>query len=146
VPSHSDDFLVWLKRTRRKLSRTGQAPQLDINYLPRSIYAQYLADRLSRAIDLLRNKGINVDIIRGTATDVRLRDGKVELRSGEHPWIKPRWLVYAPGHPALPNFPELEASRFFVGNPFVHDTLSPLHSTDRVAVLGTGLTAVDVIM
>ncbi|WP_077068166.1 FAD/NAD(P)-binding protein [Ensifer aridi] len=146
VPSHSDDFLVWLKRTRRKSDRAGQPQQFDTNYLPRSVYGQYLVERLSRAIDLLRNKGISVDIVRGAATDIRLREGRVELRSGERAWIRPRWLVYAPGHPALPNFPELEASRFFVGNPYAHEALPQLHSTDRVAVLGTGLTAVDVIM
>jgi uncharacterized NAD(P)/FAD-binding protein YdhS len=146
VPSHGDDFLVWLGRARDRNQGRRHAAQLDNDYLPRPVYARYLMDRFTQAVDLLRRKGVPVDVVREPATELRVSDGKVELRSRQSQWIRPRWLVYAPGHPALPNFPDLESSPFFTAAPFASDALSHAKATDRVAVLGMGLTAIDVIM
>lgn len=126
--------------------RTAQAPEMGTDHVPRFVYGQYLIERLGEAIDSLRERKISVDIVHGAATGVRISGVCVKILVGKNTWIQSRWLIYAPGYPSLANFPDFESSPFFICNPLENRTLLDIGTVDKVAMLGTGLTAVDLVM
>lgn len=146
-PSHNGDFSIWMKKKENLENRNKeQNVELYEDYITRSTYGEYLIERLTWAINFLRSKGIKFNIILNPATDVRLNGSKLELRTENSPWIFPRWIVYAPGHPGISNFPDMHSSPFFATNLPVDKTLIYGQKINKVAVLGTGLTAIDAVM
>ena len=117
------------------------------DFLPRSLYGEYLESRLSSA-ERHAARGVQLERVRGTACSlqrggngqnysVRLADGR-SLLADE--------VVLALGNPpseALPCAQQLLDSSAYVADPWTD--VAEFRSAERVLVVGTGLTMADVV-
>lgn len=133
------DFVVWLNKSIKKARKST-------NYLPRNIYGQYLEERMSAAITGLENNGINVQVINSPANKARLIGDRVGIKSKKSDWITPDAIVYAPGFPGLTNFPDLIDSKAFKPKSVYRRNHLTLESHAPIAIMGSGLTAIDIIL
>jgi len=116
------------------------------DFVPRASYGDYLNDVVSRAI---ADSGADVERVTDTVDGVE-RQGpivRVSLASGRA--IDARAVILAVGLPAaLPSWmSRAEASRIagVVGDPWASGALDAIPPDDPVAIVGTGLTALDVL-
>ncbi len=112
------------------------------SFLPRNLYGTYLADVVDQTpvptgSSFRRNRGQVVDVVaRGNEFDVALSDN----------WqVRADRVVMALGNPPPRRRPDLEAlgSRY-LPDPWACDLTERVGQADRVLLLGTGLTMVDV--
>ncbi|MFI9510157.1 FAD/NAD(P)-binding protein [Nocardia sp. NPDC052566] len=109
--------------------------------VPRAVYGDYLEQTARRAIDALRGRGWRVSVVnaRVTAADgtvLRTEDG------GAHP-VDRAVLCVGSGRPR--DHYGLTGAPGYVGEPYpLARTLSGIAATAHVAVIGSGLTAVDI--
>jgi uncharacterized NAD(P)/FAD-binding protein YdhS len=130
VERRPDDFVTWL--------RTHAPAHADPNgFAPRGLYGQYVEDRLTSVqsahpgrITLLHARASAVD-----GSDVVLQDGRR---------LTGRAVVLATGNPA-PNT-AADAVERVIRDPWAPGALDVVEPTDTVAVIGTGLTMVDVAL
>ncbi len=135
-PDRPDDFLAFARE------RVGEvAPDA---LLPRALYGAYVQDRLERAIAAsparLRLARTTAEAVRRPAGGwaVDLADGRilaadeVVLATGHGPPRAPAPFEALGGHPAI------------VADPWAPGALDALAGAERVLLVGTGLTAVDV--
>jgi uncharacterized NAD(P)/FAD-binding protein YdhS len=125
------DLLAWA--ARRGL---GTAPG---DYLPRSLYGDYVEDVLAAA------DGGRVERVTGEA--VRIERGDVVLASGET--LTTDVVVLAVGlgtPPVLPALAPVEAHPGYVADPWDLEAVTAFAGSERVVVVGTGLTMIDVAL
>jgi len=130
VEERPDDFVTWL--------RTHVPAHADPNgFAPRRLYGQYVEDRLTSVaaaypgrITLLHARASAVE-----GPDVVLKDGRR---------LTGRAVVLATGNPA-PNT-AADAVERVIRDPWAPRALDVVEATDTVAVIGTGLTMVDVVL
>jgi uncharacterized NAD(P)/FAD-binding protein YdhS len=130
VEGRPDDFVAWL--------RTHAPASADPNgFAPRRLFGQYVEDRLASVgaahpgrITLLHARASAVD-----GSDVVLQDGRR---------LTGRAVVLATGNPG-PNTAADPVERL-IRDPWAPGALDVVESTDTVAVIGTGLTMVDVAL
>ncbi|QOJ14176.1 MAG: FAD/NAD(P)-binding protein [Planctomycetia bacterium] len=140
-PDAPADFLDWLHRTVGPVD--GRA------FVPRRLYGQYLADTLATvraahpAAELVQCRadvvGCDFDL-KGSAWVVRVRDGDD---------IPTRRVVLAVGNarPANPlNDPVAMRAARFVPDPWNADALAACAGREPLLLLGSGLTALDVVL
>lgn len=140
-PAEPDGFLRWLR---------GRYPHFGAaDFVPRLLYAQYLADELAQARALGRQRGVMLSQVHGevrslertrTAQRLLLADGRAAVADA---------VVLATGH--LPPRPvPLAGARWgesgFVSDPYDPGWVPALATASRVLLLGTGLTAIDALM
>lgn len=116
-------------------------------FAPRATYGDYLEQSAHDAIARLRERRWRVTIVRENVTGAR-RDGeRVELCTGEGPHAPFDHVVLAVGGGSPQDTYNLTGRPGFVGEPYpVSRTLAHIAPDDEVAVIGTGLTAVDVLL
>ena len=133
-PNH---FVDWL--------HSSKLPSGPDDFLPRATYGSYLRDVLDGAErrsdrDLLR--------LHGEAIDLELHENgaTVELSGGAR--VAGRQVVLATGNasPRTPAFMEHVVSSRYISDPWDGASLSRIRADDRVMLIGTGLTAVDVVL
>ncbi|SOB87248.1 Uncharacterized NAD(P)/FAD-binding protein YdhS [Sphingomonas guangdongensis] len=138
LPDDSGHFVRWLEARGVR-----EAPSA---FIPRLTYGIYLAEQLAaaaaRAPDRLR-------IVTGEVTDV-IHDGTACVRFADGTTVRADAAVLAVGNlpPHTPPGlrPEtLPGARYF-GDPWDADIAAGLVDTDRVLIIGSGLTAVDVAL
>lgn len=130
IEGRPDDFVGWL--------RTNAPAHGDPNgFAPRRLYGKYVEDRLTSVgaahpglITLMHARASAVE-----GPDVGLQDGRR---------LTGRAVVLATGNPA-PNT-AAEAVERVIRDPWEPGALDVVEPTDRVAVIGTGLTMVDVAL
>ncbi len=139
-PDRPDDFLEWAKR--RDPNVTPYA------FVPRRIYGEYLRETLLGAI---RRSGpeVSMEICRGE-TDCIERHGKDgwRVRRRETETIEADVVVLATGHRPLadPLGGCWSGSRArYIEDPWSSLMLTAIEKSESVCLLGTGLTAIDVL-
>ncbi|GID11178.1 FAD/NAD(P)-binding protein [Actinocatenispora rupis] len=127
-----DDLVGWSRTTSRPVDADA--------FLPRRRYAGYLADRLGSLP--------GTDRVAGRAVGLREDAGAVEVTLADGRRIGGDAAVLAVGHaaPATPRVPGLAGNPWYVADPWAPGALDRITSADRVVLLGTGLTAVDVAL
>jgi uncharacterized NAD(P)/FAD-binding protein YdhS len=134
-PDAPDDFLAWVLT-----QGVSAAPS---TFLPRVLYGAYVADTFARvAAPTTRVVRAHVTTLERTGAGWRLL-----LADGDR--IEADVVVLATGNPAPADPPGLEAivgGRRYVGNPWKRDALAAVGPDDAVLLVGTGLTALDVLV
>ncbi|MGE5795617.1 MAG: FAD/NAD(P)-binding protein [Ignavibacteria bacterium] len=142
--AYSDDpehFLKWVR------NKGINADKFD--FLPRSLYREYILELLHEAIRSNKNnltfKHISREVIDIEYSDNRI---KIYLQTGET--ILADKVVLALGNfpPADPkiNNPEVLKSKRYIRNPWTPGILSSLSENDSVFLIGTGQTMVDLVL
>lgn len=138
LPQEPDHFARWLERRH---------PEIAGGFAPRLVYGDYLAELLDEARAAAPDR---LAIVTGEAADlepdgdgwrVRLEDGRVIGADG---------VILAPGNlpPHIPK--DIDPSRLphdsFAAEPWSGDIAEGLQSGDDIAVIGSGLTMIDVAL
>ncbi len=145
----ADDFHRWLEEHRALCGTFGiGAPRKD-QFIPRALFGQYVAELLERKT---RDAEPGVELRRIVA-DVQ---DMQECRGGMRVWLDAdesltaRKVVLAPGN-FPPGDPALRdraifRSRCYLGQPWLGQRMDRIRRAREVLILGTGLTAVDLIL
>ncbi|TCM20460.1 putative NAD(P)/FAD-binding protein YdhS [Novosphingobium sp. PhB165] len=135
-PDDPANFLRWI----------GQTGEEQANrFVPRLTYGLYLRELLIKA---LSDAGPRAQIISAEALSARFGDGQVTVQLDDGSEIEARSLVLALGnfppapHPALAALPE---DRCFA-DPWNPGAVADAQTLDHVLLIGTGLTAADMIL
>jgi uncharacterized NAD(P)/FAD-binding protein YdhS len=140
LPDEPSHFLDWLR------TRDGSAHQGT--FAPRRSYGEYLEDLLTSSA---KNSTARIDITRDEIVDLEFSDdcNSVRLITGKGDCLQADRVVLALGHP-LPEEPKgfdvAGLGRGFVADPWSASALSELGADDPIALVGTGLTAVDLMV
>jgi uncharacterized NAD(P)/FAD-binding protein YdhS len=140
LPDEPTHFLDWL-RARDCSAHAG-------TYAPRRIYGDYLEELLRSAS---RESAIPIDLVSDEIIDLLEIDGshRFRLATGRGELIEADWVVLALGHP-LPKDPAglVRSGKVcgYVANPWAPGALAGLEPDDPIALIGTGLTAVDQVV
>ncbi|WP_067815726.1 FAD/NAD(P)-binding protein [Actinomadura kijaniata] len=115
--------------------------------VPRAVYGEYLEHTAEKAAAELRERGWRVEVVAAPVVGVARSGGRLVLRTGggdEHAADQVA-LCVGGGHPH--DHYGLEGAPGFVGDPYpLARTLEGVPPESDVVVIGTGLTAVDVVV
>jgi len=139
LPDEPSHFLDWL-RARDPSAHQG-------TFAPRRIYGDYLEELLRASISHATPR---VEVERDEVVDLELvdRSTPVRLTTRKGQRIEADRVVLALGH-ALPEAPGLDLrglGRGYIADPWSPGALDDLATDDAIAVIGTGLTAADLIV
>ncbi|MEU7051463.1 FAD/NAD(P)-binding protein [Streptomyces eurythermus] len=145
-PAH---FTRWL-RTRTKMLG-AQTDHVDarsgISFPPRAVYGDYLEQCARSSLGRLAALGSRIRLVREAVTDLVREDGALLARTAGRDAFALDHVVLCvgTGTPADPH--GLSGAPGFVADPYpVVRQLAGIGERDRVVVLGSGLTAVDVVL
>lgn len=117
------------------------------DFVPRKIYALYLRAQLEAAMASQPNA---LELIHDQAIDFSAAQAQAEVRLASGRTLTSQHVVLAFGNflPPQPRFLSQQAASAakYFGNPWQADLASQIDSTDRVLVVGMGLTAVDTLL
>ena len=136
-----EDFLEWMRRERPETK--------PCEFVERRLYARYLRETLDEAVR--RSQGAaTLETVHGEATHVERRPDRSWLvhRAGGPP-IPAEIVVIATGHraPGDPFAGRWEGPRErLIADPWRPDALAGIGAGDAVAIIGTGLTAMDAVL
>lgn len=134
-PDDPSDALKWLDEYYPSYANPH-------TFLPRSIYGEYLIDRLGGAF-----KHPHVHVIQHDIKDLKIDGTKYYLQSHHELWSDAYDAVFlCIGHPPYADYYELAGQPNFIQNPFpIQEKLQHIHSTQRVGIIGTSLSAMDAL-
>jgi Uncharacterized protein conserved in bacteria len=135
VHGRPDDFVAWLQTHHP--DRSG--PE---GFVPRRLYGDYVQDRLADV--RARFPGL-IDIQQGRVS--RLAQGKVVLEDGR--FLDAETVVLATGNPAprtASKSGDPVIDRHLIRDPWADGALDAIGPQDSIAIIGTGLTMVDVVV
>lgn len=125
------------------LTETGQADWRDYSdsFVPRWVYGDYIAAQLS---EIVANGHVflHTDII----LDIERRQSGYELRSSSGQRQTFDIVFLCLGNPSPSPFPGIETAPRSITDVWAPGALDPIGVNDRVLVIGTGATAVDVVI
>ncbi|MET0451264.1 MAG: FAD/NAD(P)-binding protein [Mycobacterium sp.] len=147
-PDEPDHFLHWLQ-TRSEFERTPEV-ELRERFVARQIYGDYLRSIVQHHLQSPGDPTLaSSDFVVGDAVDVEPSDGQCVVRLADGSALRADRVVLATGNepPApLPGAEELAAHRGWVGNPWERWEHRLPGQDGGIAILGTGLSAVDAII
>ncbi|MFI6681341.1 FAD/NAD(P)-binding protein [Kribbella sp. NPDC050470] len=115
--------------------------------VPRAVYGEYLADTAEKAIAALGEQGWLVRVVPARVTEVRRTEARLVVRTQdghEHPATQVALCV---GGGTPPDLYGLAGTEGFIADPYpLAQTLDGVPAESDVAVIGSGLTAVDVVV
>ena len=140
APTH---FLDWVGTHKADLGlQTG-------DFAPRRVYGEYLASILAHA-EAHSAPGNSFERIQEEVTSINILDGVAELRTASHRAFNAERCVLAIGNFSPNNVRITTPSAFhnerYIGNPWRRGQLEQIAPEDRVLLIGTGLTTVDVLL
>ncbi len=139
-----DDFAHWLESDAAHAAQhVLPLPQLPAatDFAPRALYAHYLTHLLQQTRQLAQQKSIALRFVARAAESLK-RQGDTWIITTTEGEIAARQVVLATGNEVKPVFPQ-------VVHPTIHQSpwhLPPLGQAGPIAIIGTGLTAVDTIL
>ncbi|MBB4008502.1 FAD/NAD(P)-binding protein [Allorhizobium taibaishanense] len=149
IPDEPSAFADWLKTTSCLTEDPDSVVDGDIVGAPqifarREAFGRFMADRMA---PYLADGAIRH--IRETVETVTKVGGRWLLTGNLGAWVEADFLVIAATHPA-PKAPRalqsaLQGHPRFITNPAAGAALSSIRDQDRVLVVGTGLTAADIV-
>lgn len=135
-PSHFHDWLA----ARDATAHPG-------TFAPRKVYGEYLESLLQAAI---RDSQGRLELVRDEVVDMTAPagDGPFQLTTRQGAIIEPDRVVLALGHmpPQDPTGGRARAVHGFVADPWAPGILDDVVADDELLLIGTGLTAVDLIV
>jgi uncharacterized NAD(P)/FAD-binding protein YdhS len=151
-PDEPDHFLQWLQ-TRSEFGSMSER-ELRERFIPRQIYGDYLSSIVQHHLRSLGGRTpVTAEFVVGEAIDVEPGEPGAVVRLADGSGIEADRVVLATGNEspaALPGTETLADHPAWVGNPWEawEDRLAQLDvdAGASVVVLGTGLTAVDIIV
>lgn len=115
-------------------------PLLGVPIVPRAVYGDYLEATATAAVDQLRERGWRVEVVRDWAT------GITPLRAAGGETYPADQVVLSVGGGRPIDHYGLAGSPGFVQDPYpLRSTLAGVEPSSHVAVIGSGLTAVDIV-
>ncbi|MBN6040834.1 FAD/NAD(P)-binding protein [Amycolatopsis sp. 195334CR] len=139
-PGDPGHFVDWL-------AERGRGPVTGGEFLSRSIYARYLEDVVAAAVSTGRHSNVRVRLVGDRASAIsRATDAfAVHTAADEHHCFDAIFLC--PGTTEPVDTYGLTGRPGFVVDPYpLRETVSRIGSGQTVAVLGTGLTAIDFVL
>lgn len=114
-------------------------PLLGAPIVPRAVYGDYLEATATAAIDQLREQGWRVEVVRDWAT------GAFPVRAAERTYPADQVVLSVGGGRPIDHY-GLAGSPGFVQDPYpLESTLAGIRTDSQVAVIGSGLTAIDIV-
>ncbi|WP_411075866.1 FAD/NAD(P)-binding protein [Streptomyces sp. cmx-4-7] len=144
-PGH---FERWLDG-RERLIGDGHAPDSfsGVRFAPRTVYGEYLEQTAYAALAELRRRGWRVDIIGAAVTTARRTAGQVLLGTEHGDADAFDYVVLCVGGDGPKDVYGLSGAPGFIADPYpVAQVLPAVDPDDHVAVIGSGLTAVDTVL
>lgn len=143
LPDEPDHFLGWLQ-ARDPSAQRG-------TFAPRQLYGEYLEDLLSAAA---KAPGATIELVRDEVVAIDLVDDEdgpcVALTGLDGRRVRADQAILALGNPTpqdpLPGLDLGRAAKDYRNNPWDEDVLGGLDRDDAILLIGTGLTAVDLIV
>ncbi|MGD0501729.1 MAG: FAD/NAD(P)-binding protein [Steroidobacteraceae bacterium] len=138
-PDRPDDFLHW--------ARARDASVMPYSFLPRHAYGEYLRATFLEAVEHAGATG-SIEIRREETDGLERVAGGWRVHSGESPPVEADVVVLATGHrpPLDPLHQRWSGSRVrYIEDPWSSLALSAIEPGESVCLLGTGLTAIDVL-
>jgi uncharacterized NAD(P)/FAD-binding protein YdhS len=142
-----DHFLEWLNHAPH---RWGQPLVSSTSFVPRQTYGAYIRALLDEELERCADERYRLDLVTGEVSDIALRQSRAVLTLQEGREITADLVVLATGNvPSLPP-PVAEGSFYdsplYRPDPWAADALTELDPDAPVMLIGTGLTAMDVVM
>ena len=144
-----DDFYRWLEAHRPLCSAFGVPAARRDQFIPRALFGRYVGELLERKIHAAR-PGATLEKIVADVQDLEECPGGMRVWLDEQRSITARRVVLAPGN-FPPGDPPLKdrkfyQSRCYLGTPWAEKNLARIRHAREVLVLGTGLTAIDLVL
>jgi uncharacterized NAD(P)/FAD-binding protein YdhS len=144
-------FERWLLTRDRILSlpegMAGLDPRAGARFAPRTEYGEYLEQSAHAALAKLRLRGWRIDLVSEGVTSANHAVGRVMLRTGTGQVRAFDYAVLCVGGDSPKDIYGLNGAEGFVGDPYpVMRKLQDVGPDQHVAVIGSGLTAVDIIL
>ena len=137
-PTHFQDWLA---------VQTGR-PADPFSFAPRWVYGDYLQAQLRAAAQSQSAAG-RLTLVGDEATEIVPAGGRLLVRLGVGRSLQADTVVLATGHGApmeiVPRASRFASDPHYVANPWAPNALDRIKPDDRVLLLGSGLTAIDVI-
>jgi len=137
-PTHFQDWLA---------IQTGE-PADPFSFAPRWVYGDYLQAELRTAAQSAEAAG-RLTLVGDEATEIVRAGGRLVVRLALGRAMQADTVVLATGHGApmevVPRGARFANDPHYVANPWADDALGRIKPDDRVLLLGSGLTAIDVI-
>jgi len=137
-PAHFQDWLA---------VQTGQ-PADPFSFAPRWVYGDYLQAELRCAAQSVEAAG-RLTLVGDEATEIVRAGGRLVVRLALGRAMQADTVVLATGHGApmqvVPRGARFASDPHYVPNPWADGALGRIKPDDRVLLLGSGLTAIDVI-
>jgi uncharacterized NAD(P)/FAD-binding protein YdhS len=123
-------------------------PLLGQPLVPRAVYGEYLVHSAEKAVAALGEQGWPVRVVAARVTDAAVRSGtRLVLRADDGREHEADRVALCLGGGAPPDPYGLTGQAGFTADPYpLADTLDHVAAVDDVAVIGSGLTAVDVVV
>ena len=144
-----DDFYRWLEAHRPLCSAFGVAAARRDQFIPRALFGRYVGELLAKKI-AAAGPGVVLKTIVADVQDMQECPGGGRVWLDEQESITARRVVLAPGN-FPPGDPPLKDRKFYhsrcyLGTPWAEKNLERVRRAREVLVLGTGLTAIDLIL
>lgn len=116
--------------------------------VPRALYGEYLVHAAEKAIAVLGERGWDVRVVPARVTEVAVHDvAGLDLRTDDGQLYEATHVALCVGGGTPPDLYGLAGHPGFTADPYpLADTLDHIASADDVAVIGSGLTAVDIVV
>jgi uncharacterized NAD(P)/FAD-binding protein YdhS len=145
-PDAPDDFVEWLDFHRPAFRSMGIEALNPSDFVPRKIYGIYVR----RLLDAARASSARLEMLRAQVSDIEPRDGLLRVTAENGEVFLARRAVLALGN-FPPGDPPIRDSSFhtsarYLSNPWSPETLRRISRNDDVLILGSGLTALDLLV
>ena len=142
LPTEPTHFLDWLR---------GNAPELqpiEGTFAPRMTYGNYLHHTFNKACEQAPPESF--ELVKEAVVAVVKRDAGYEVRTNTQNSILADIVVlalgnYVPANPRLPD-PAPFTSANYMQNPWAKGALASIGLKEDIALIGTGLTALDIVL
>ncbi|MFJ3901311.1 FAD/NAD(P)-binding protein [Streptomyces sp. NPDC090025] len=144
-PGH---FRRWLETRERVVEGFASAdPYSGTRFPPRTVYGEYLEQSAYAALGELRRNGWRVDLVGAAVTEARRSADQVHLRTGGGPAGAFDYVVLCVGGDSPMDAYGLDGAPGYLTDPYpISRGLRGIGPREEVAVIGSGLTAVDIIL
>ncbi|MFI7064304.1 FAD/NAD(P)-binding protein [Kribbella sp. NPDC050124] len=115
--------------------------------VPRAVYGEYLADTAEKAMAALGEQGWLVRVVPARVTEVVRTEGRLAVRTQDGEEHEASRVALCVGGGTPPDLYNLAGTEGFVADPYpLARTLDGVPVESDVAIIGSGLTAVDVVV
>jgi uncharacterized NAD(P)/FAD-binding protein YdhS len=145
-PDAPDDFAQWLAARRHAFQNVGIEAISADDFLPRRIYGTYVRQLLERA----RRATGNLEFQRSQVSDIEPSGDLLHVTAENGTAFSARRVVLALGN-FPPGDPHVRDSSFhrgprYLSDPWSQETLRRISRNDDILILGSGLTALDLLV